>query len=335
MSSPSPQRPQTRDAGAAMSIAAARPQWPQNWTSSRAVGVAGKRDELRASDHALPSCAAASGVGSSCARTGASRARPSSRSRIWRCASPGDSASWRAGGPRRARRVPRRNSVIGARRRSDAHAVGPARDLVVGRLGARRRRRPAARTRASTSTRPATPVTGSTSTRAPERTLKSWSARSASASGSRSSRVASPMRTAAGRIGGGARRCARCSQSVGPAGREGPRRAVEAVALAELVDRRQQHLLDRALDGAQREGGLHGGVGAIELEGLQRADEDARVRSSATRARGRSPTRSTGPPGARREARPPPRACRGGACPPCAAASGSRNDAPTRGACWG
>ena len=50
-------------------------------------------------------------VGSSCARTGASRARPSSRSRIWRCASPGDSASWRpAVRPRSTR--PRRNSVI-------------------------------------------------------------------------------------------------------------------------------------------------------------------------------------------------------------------------------
>ena len=35
MSSPISQRPQTRDAGAAMSITAARPQWPQNWTSSR------------------------------------------------------------------------------------------------------------------------------------------------------------------------------------------------------------------------------------------------------------------------------------------------------------
>jgi hypothetical protein len=65
----------------------------------------------------------------------------------------------------------------------------------------------------------------------------------------------------------------------GPAGGEGPRRAVEAVALAELVDRRQEHLLDRALDGAQGEGGLHRGVRAIELEGLQGADEDARVRA--------------------------------------------------------
>ena len=76
------------------------------------------------------------------------------------------------------------------------------------------------------------------------------------------------------------REALRALQPVGrPARGEGPGRAVEAVALAELVDRGQQHLLDRALDGAQREGGLHRAVGAVELEGLERADEDGRVRA--------------------------------------------------------
>ena len=40
------------------------------------------------------------------------------------------------------------------------------------------------------------------------------------------------------------------------------------MALADLADRREQDLLDAALHRAQGEGGLHGGVGAIELEGL-------------------------------------------------------------------
>jgi hypothetical protein len=51
------------------------------------------------------------------------------------------------------------------------------------------------------------------------------------------------------------------------------------VALADLADRGKQHLLDAALDRAQGEGGLHGGVGPIELERLQRPDEGARVRA--------------------------------------------------------
>jgi hypothetical protein len=76
------------------------------------------------------------------------------------------------------------------------------------------------------------------------------------------------MSTAAGRSGGGARRCARTSQSL---------RAVEAVLLADLAQRGEQHLLDGTLDGPQRERGLHRAVGAVELVGGERAHQDARV----------------------------------------------------------
>jgi hypothetical protein len=49
------------------------------------------------------------------------------------------------------------------------------------------------------------------------------------------------------------------------------------VLLADLVQRREQHLLHGALEGAQRQRGLHRAVGAVELVGGQRADQDARV----------------------------------------------------------
>ncbi len=67
-----------------------------------------------------------------------------------------------------------------------------------------------------------------------------------------------------------------------------------------------------------------------------RARRPARAcRPRPTPARGKWPTRSTAPPGARRAARRSHRACRGGACRAIAAASGSRNGAPTHGACSG
>src|SRR6185312_693384 len=77
-----------------------------------AVGVAGERDELGPLAHAFALRRRGMSVGSSWdAGTIAWRARPSIRSRIWRCASPGDSASWRpAVRPRSTR--PRRKSVI-------------------------------------------------------------------------------------------------------------------------------------------------------------------------------------------------------------------------------
>ena len=43
--------------------------------------------------------------------------------------------------------------------------------------------------------------------------------------------------------------------------------------LAELVERREQHLLDGALDRAQGQRRLHREVGPLELERAQRADE--------------------------------------------------------------
>src|ERR1700751_2420023 len=97
----------------------------------------------------------------------------------------------------------------------------------------------------STSPSPARPVTGSVTVRSPILEEQSSSARSASASGSSWSRVASPSSTA------------------GPVGRERPRRRVGPVAVADLAHRREQHLLDRPLDGAQRERALHRLVGPL------------------------------------------------------------------------
>lgn len=57
-------------------------------------------------------------------------------------------------------------------------------------------------------------------------------------------------------------------------------RSVEEVllpSLAELGERRQQHLLDGTLHRAQRERRLHRAVGAVELEAGERADEGMRV----------------------------------------------------------
>ena len=65
--------------------------------------------------------------------------------------------------------------------------------------------------------------------------------------------------------------------AVGPARGEGPRRGVGAEAVAELVQRRQQDLLDGSLDGAQRERALHGAVGAVELEAHERPHKGVRV----------------------------------------------------------
>ena len=65
--------------------------------------------------------------------------------------------------------------------------------------------------------------------------------------------------------------------AVGPARGEGPRRGVGAEAVAELVERREQDLLDGALDEAQRERALHRAVGAVELEAGKRPDKRVRV----------------------------------------------------------
>ena len=190
----------------------------------------------------------------------ARRGRPSSDVEhvALRLASANRAACARRSCARASARPPRRKSVIGS-------GAGWPRGR--GRPSARRRRRRRAppamtttlrRERAEDVAEPGDAGDRQRRARAaPERTEKSSSARSASASGSSSSRVASPIRTAAGRIGGGARRCARSSQSVGPARGERPGRRVDAVALADLVERRKQDLLDRALDRAQRERGLH------------------------------------------------------------------------------
>ena len=113
------------------------------------VGEAGERDELRAPRSCVgpppPRHERRLVMRRGRARR---RARPSSRSRIWRCASPGDSASWRAGGAAAldaAAAEERHRQRAGGR----AHAVGPAGDLVVGAPRRRRRRRPAARRRAA------------------------------------------------------------------------------------------------------------------------------------------------------------------------------------------
>ena len=121
------------------------------------------------------------------------------------------------------------------------------------------------------------PLTGSVRTRAPARAQEQLERAHARASGSRSSRrgVADEDADRAGRR---RRQALRALQPVvGPARGERPRGGVGAVALAELGERREQDLLDRALDGAQRQRGLHRAVGAVELEGVQRADQDVRV----------------------------------------------------------
>ena len=232
-----------------------------------------------------------------------------------------------------ARRSPRRKSATGSGPVGGAHRVGPARDSssVACDAGDHDACGPEVR---STSPSPATPVTGSVSTREPARTRRAAAQRLERVGVELVARgVADQDRRRAQRR---RREPVRAHEPVGgPARGERPGRAVEAVARGDLAQRGQQHLLDGALDRAQRERGLHRAVGAVELEGRQRADEDAACRPSASRARGRSPRRSTGPLAARRAARRSRRACRGGACPPCAAARDSRSGAPTRAACSG
>ena len=105
-------------------------------------------------------------------------------------------------------------------------------------------------------------------------------------------RVADEDREAADGRRGEALRAAQ--PAVGPARREGPGGAVGAEARAELLERGQQHLLDRALHGAQRERRLHRAVGAVELEAGERADERVgvgaeRLARAADRRRDRQP----------------------------------------------
>ncbi len=188
---------------------------------------------------------------------------------------------------------------------------------------------------ATTSDRPETPPTGSAMTRAPERPQNSSNARTASASGSSSLRVASPTRIASRRTGGGREALRAAQPAVGPARGERPGRAVGAVALAELLERGQQHLLDRALDGAQRERGLHRAVGAVELEAGERADERVRVGAerlarAADRRRDRQPLLE----GVAQRGDLPVRV-QAVACRRTAGAWGSRSGAPTREACSG
>ena len=66
-----------------------------------------------------------------------------------------------------------------------------------------------------------------------------------------------------------------------PPGGEGPGGALVAVALADLVERGEQDVLHRALDRAQRERRLHGGVGAVGLEGGEGPGEGPGVRAQA------------------------------------------------------
>ena len=85
--------------------------------------------------------------------------------------------------------------------------------------------------------------------------------------------MASPTRIASAADRRGRQALGAAQPSVGPACGEGPGRAVDSKAPPELVERGQQHLLDRALHRAQRERRLHRAVGAIELEAGQCADE--------------------------------------------------------------
>ena len=129
----------------------------------------------------------------------------------------------------------------------------------------------------TTSPRPATLATGSAMTRAPARRQKSSKRAHRERVGIDlvARRVADEDRERPRRR---RRQALRAAQPVvGPARGERPRRAVGAEALAELVERRQQDLLDGALDGAQRERALHRAVGALELEAGERADERVRV----------------------------------------------------------
>ena len=105
----------------------------------------------------------------------------------------------------------------------------------------------------------------------------------------------------------------------------------------ELVDRRQQQLLDRALQRPQRQALLDRAVGGGLVEALQRGAACRR--------------RWPAPPGAGGRARSPRRCCRSGrgrragsaapsarscgGCRRCAWAPGSRSDAPNCAECWG
>ena len=121
------------------------------------------------------------------------------------------------------------------------------------------------------------PPTGRASTRAPPRPVKSCERAQRDGVGVEvvARRVADED---AGRPRGRRREALGAAEPVGgPAGREGPGRAVGAVAVGDVAQRREEDLLDGALDGPQRERRLHGGVGALDVEGGQGAAEDRRV----------------------------------------------------------
>ena len=87
------------------------------------------------------------------------------------------------------------------------------------------------------------------------------------------------------RVGAGESRCARRSQP--SAQRAANAHGAESTPLrvASSSKRRQQHLLDRAIERAQRQGGLDREVGSLELERAQRPDERVGVgRERLTRA---------------------------------------------------
>jgi len=98
-----------------------------------------------------------------------------------------------------------------------------------------------------------------------------------------SRRVADQDRDAADR---GGRKPVRAAEPIAaPVGGERPRGRLERVPPRDLVQRRQEHLFDRALDRPQRERRLDRRVRALALERHQRADERVSVgRESLARA---------------------------------------------------